>query len=72
MRFPLLNVYVKKPEYPVLCTGMNGQWEFGSVSPQAYEAFSKEEAPPCGRGSSLNQVFFLPLFLTSVMVTTKI
>ncbi len=39
-----------KAEYPVPCTGMNGQWVFGGVSPQAYEAFSKEEAPPCGRG----------------------
>jgi TRAP transporter TAXI family solute receptor len=36
---------------------MNGQWELGGVSAQAYEAFSKEEAPPCGRGSSLRQPF---------------
>jgi hypothetical protein len=40
--------YVKKPEYPVLSTRMNGQWEFGGLSPQAYEAFSKEEPRPVG------------------------
>jgi hypothetical protein len=33
-------IYVKKPECPVLCTGMNGQREFGGVSPQSYKAFS--------------------------------
>jgi len=27
---------------------------FGGVSPQAYSAFSSEEAPTCGRGSSLS------------------
>jgi hypothetical protein len=36
-----------------LCTGMNGQCWFGGMSPQAYLAFSLEEAPTCGRGSSL-------------------
>ena len=32
------------------------EWSVGvwGSEPQAYEAFSKEEAPPCGRGSSLN------------------
>ena len=45
--------YVKKPECPVLCTGMNGQCWFGGVSPHAYSVFSLEEAPTCGRGSSL-------------------
>jgi hypothetical protein len=40
--------FVKKPQYPVLCTGMNGQWGFGGVSLQVYEAFSKEEARPGG------------------------
>jgi len=34
------------------------EWPVGvwGSEPQAYEAFSKEEAPPCGRGSSLKQV----------------
>ena len=46
-------LYEKKPEWPVLCTGMNGQCWFGGVSPQAVKAFSLEEAPTFGRGSSL-------------------
>jgi hypothetical protein len=29
----MLTVYVKKPEYPVLCTGMLGQLEFGVTAP---------------------------------------
>jgi hypothetical protein len=39
-------VYEKKPECPVLCTGMNGQHWFGGVSPQAFKAFSLEEPRP--------------------------
>ena len=37
------------------------EWPVGvwGSEPQAYEAFSKEEAPPCGRGSSLKQVRIL-------------
>jgi phage shock protein PspC (stress-responsive transcriptional regulator) len=51
--WPIMGLYVKKPECPVLCTGMNGQCWFGGVSPQAFKAFSLEEAPTFGRGSSL-------------------
>ena len=45
-----MTVYVKKPEYPVQCTGMNGQCWFGGVSPRAFKAFQRkaEEAPPVG------------------------
>jgi hypothetical protein len=31
---------------------MNGQYWFGGVNPQAFKAFSLEEAPTFGRGSS--------------------
>ena len=46
--------YVKKQECPMLCTGMNGQCGFAGVSAQAFKAFSLEEAPTFGRGSSLD------------------
>ena len=46
-------VYVKKPEWPVLCTGMNGPRGFGGMCPQFNLAFSLEEAPTFDRGSSL-------------------
>jgi hypothetical protein len=52
----ILPLYEKKPECPVLCTGMNGQCWFGGASPQAFKAFSLEEAPTFGRGSSLRSL----------------
>jgi hypothetical protein len=48
--------YVKKPECPVLCTGMNGPRGFGGMCPQFNLAFSLEEAPTFGRGSSLDGI----------------
>jgi len=44
-------IYVKKPEWPVLCTGMNGSRGFGGMCPQFNLAFSLEEAPTFGRDS---------------------
>ena len=61
----ILDFYVKKPECPVLFTGMNGQWGFGGNAPKVKLAFSvssfllveeaeeAEEAPTFGRGSLL-------------------
>ena len=39
----------------MLCTGINGHCWFGGLSPQAFKAFSLEEAPIFGRDSSLPQ-----------------
>ena len=51
-----LLIYVKKPVIPRAFH--EDEWPVGvwGSEPQAYEAFSKEEAPFCGRGSSLKQV----------------
>jgi hypothetical protein len=49
-------VYVKKPECPVLCTGMNGLFWFGGASPkrvwlfQAFLLESTEESPDLWSG----------------------
>jgi hypothetical protein len=46
-------LYVKNPESPALCTGINGSRGFGGMCPQFNLAFSLEEAPTNCRGSSL-------------------
>ena len=64
--------YVKKPECPVLCTGMNGQCGFGGVSPQAFKAFSLEEAPTFGRSSSLRALHLLDKLITVIGIAARI
>jgi len=43
-----LLIYVKKPEYPVLFTKMNGQWVFGGVSPRPMKLFQKKKPRSVG------------------------
>jgi len=54
-------IYEIMPEYPVLCTGMNGilfRGVWGRVPPIQINNFPLD-APPCGRGNSLKSKEFI-------------